>query len=148
MSVGRKITILLPTFQGSSDELKHLFFMLTDPCIDYETNRRAMLLLVNCSSINPEKSYDKTCILDVGDHPFITRQSYIYYKEARIESLDNIEEGIKQNRFIKKEIINDDLYRRILEGAFKSRYIERKYLRFLKKAIEQNACLDIFKRDE
>lgn len=145
MSVGRKITILLPTFQGSSDELKHLFFILTDPCIDYEANRSEMLLLVNCSSIHEGKRYDDTCVLEIGEHPFIKKPSYIYYKQARIEHLKTIEEGIEQKRFIKKEIINDELYRRMVAGLFKSRDVERKYLRFLKGAIEQGACLDILK---
>lgn len=144
MTVGRKITVLLPTFKGSSDELKHLFFILTDPCTDYECDRNEMLLLVNCSSIVPNKPYDDTCILHIGDHPFIVKDSYIYYKEMRIESLLNIQRGIEEKRFIKKEIINDELYQRILTGAFQSRKSERKYLRFLKGAISQGACLDIF----
>lgn len=144
--IERKITLLLPTFKGSSDELKHLFFILTDPCIDYEYNRSDMLLLVNCSSINPDRPYDETCVLSVGEHPFIIRESYIYYKEMRIESLFSIEKGISEKRFIKKEIINNELYQRILEGAFKSRMTERKYLRFLKGAISQGACLDIFSK--
>lgn len=143
--IGRKITVLLPTFRGNSDELKHLFFILTDPCEDKETKRPEMLLLVNCSTVYPEKPFDNACVLDVGEHPFIKHKSYIYYKETRIESLIDIEQGIEQNRFIRREIINDALYERILKGAFSSKQIERRYLRFIKQAIKQNACLDIFK---
>ncbi|MDY6216342.1 terminase [Actinobacillus porcinus] len=140
----RKLTVLLPTFRGASDELKHLFFILTDPCEDRETKRADMLLLVNCSTVYDEKIFDDTCILEVGEHAFIKHKSYIYYKETRIENLLDLEKGIEQKRFIKKEIINDELYQRILTGAFKSKQIERRYLRFLKNAMAQNACLDIF----
>lgn len=140
----RKMTVLLPTFIRSSDELKHLFFILTDPCTDYETNQEQMLLLVNCSTAEGARRIDNTVILDLGDHPFIKHKSYINYDEARIESLDYLENGIKQKRFIKKEIADDELYYRILKGVTLSKKISRRYIRFLKSAIAQNACADIF----
>ena len=105
-----------------------------------------MVLSVNCSSIHPKKSYDDTCILTAGEHPFIVRDSYIYYEEMRIDSLLDIERGIKEKRFTKKEIISDALYFQILSGAFKSKKAARKYLRFIKNAITQDACLDIFSK--
>ena len=144
MTISRKITILLPTFKGNSDNLKHLFFVLTDPCFDYEQQCTDMLLLVNCSSINPDKLYDDTCVLSAGSHPFIVRDSYIYYEEMRISRLLDIEQGINEKRFIKKEIISDELYFQILKGAFKSRKTGRKYIRFIQNAIIQKACPDIF----
>ena len=62
---------------------------------------------------------------------------YINNKQARIETLEKIERGISTGRFIKKEIINDELYKRILKGAFTSLHIERGYTRFIKSAIAQ-----------
>ena len=143
--INRKVTILLPTFIRESDELKHLFFVLTEPCIDYETNQEQMLLLVNCSSVEGARRIDHTVILEAGAHPFIKHQSYINYSEARIENLEYLENGIKQGRFIKKEIADDGLYFRILKGLMQTKRIERRYIRFIKSAIAQNACLDVTK---
>lgn len=140
----RKITLLLPTFQGSHDKFKHLFFILTDPCFDYESCREDMMLLVNCSSIMEDKPYDSTCILNEGDHPFIKHKSYIYYRQARIEHLRDIEAGIRANRFTTHQIADDVLYERILRGIFVSQYIEPRYQRFTRNAIQQQACLNIF----
>ena len=139
----RKITLLLPTFTGDNDDLKHLFFLLTDPCFDGELNQENAILLVNCSSVKPDKPHDNACYIEQGEHEFIKHRSYIVYKQARIETLEKIERGISTGRFIKKEIINDELYKRILKGAFTSSHIERRYIRFIKSAITQNACLDV-----
>jgi len=100
-------------------------------------------LLVNCSSVKPDKPHDNACYIEQGEHEFIKHRSYIVYKQARIETLEKIERGISTGRFIKKEIINDELYKRILKGAFTSSHIERRYIRFIKSAITQNACLDV-----
>lgn len=143
-NIGRKITILLPTFRGGSDELKHLFFILTDPCLNKETGANNCVLLVNCSTIKDGFQFDDTCILETGEHEFIKKRSFIYYKEARIEQLSTLKNGIKQGRFIKKEIINDELYIKILKGLLKTQAMPRMYLRFLKGAIQQNACLNVF----
>ena len=139
----RKVTLLLPTFTGDNDDLKHLFFLLTDPCFDGELNQENAILLVNCSSVKPDKPHDNACYIEQGEHEFIKHRSYIVYKQARIETLEQIERGISTGRFIKKEIINDELYKRILKGAFTSLHIERRYIRFIKSAIAQNACLDV-----
>ena len=133
----RKITLLLPTFTGDNDDLKHLFFLLTDPCFDGELNQENAILLVNCSSVKPDKPHDNACYIEQGEHEFIKHRSYIVYKQARIETLEKIERGISTGRFIKKEIINGELYKRILKGAFTSLHIERGYTRFIKSAIAQ-----------
>ncbi|STO53899.1 Uncharacterised protein [Canicola haemoglobinophilus] len=93
MAISRKMTLLLPTFKGENDDLKHLYFILTDPCFDYEQNRPEMLLLVNCSSIKEGRVYDDACVLTAGEHSFIVKDSFIFYQEMRIESLFNIEKA-------------------------------------------------------
>ena len=62
-------------------------------------------MLVNCSSVKPDKPHDNACYIEQGEHEFIKHRSYIVYKQARIETLEKIERGISTGRFIKKEII-------------------------------------------
>lgn len=146
--IGRKLTLLLPTFKGDSDDIKHLFFILTNPCVDVESQKQDMLLLVNCTSVEGKARIDETCLLKQGDHPFIKKDSFILYSEARIEPLLFIENGIKIGRFTKKEIVDDELYIKILKGLFTTKKIHQRYIRFAKRAIQQKACLDVFNLSE
>lgn len=146
MEVKRKITILKPTDYGKNNHFKHLYIILNDPCLDLITGHKDMVLSVNCSSIKENQFYDEACILEKGCHEFITKDSFIFYKHTRIDPAIIIQTGIEANQFITKEIIDDNLYRNIIKGLFESKFTERKYKAFLKQAMKQNACLDIFSK--
>jgi hypothetical protein len=70
-------TLFIPS--GSTD---HLFVVLTPP-IGVVSNH----LLANFSSIKLGIPHDTSCLVNVGDHSFITMPSYIEYQFARIEVL-------------------------------------------------------------
>lgn len=147
--VKRKITILRPTDYGKSENnYKHLYILLTDPCFDGETGFSDMVMSVNCSSIKNNKPLDNTCILKAGVHEFITKDSFIFYRHIRIERAEEIKANIEKGYFIEKALINDDIYQQILEGVFKSKHIPMRYKRFLRSAINQNACLDILQNNQ
>ncbi|KYL17898.1 terminase, partial [Mannheimia haemolytica] len=108
-----------------------------------ETGKGDMILSVNCSSIKNEKALDETCILKAGTHEFITRDSFIFYRHIRIDSLDEIKANIEAGYFIQKALINDEAYQQILKGVLSSKSVTPRYKRFLKNAIRQSACPDI-----
>lgn len=147
MDIQRKLSILMPTNYGKDESgLFHLYFILTDPCFNGETGHSDCVLSVSCSSIKEGKLYDDACVLFAGEHEFIKRDSFIFYNHLRIDAASKIEREIAEGKFIVKEIMSDELYNRILSGLVKSKHTEKRYIRFLKSAISQNACLDIFKR--
>ncbi|MFA9500768.1 hypothetical protein ACERCG_10145 [Mannheimia sp. E30BD] len=99
LEVKRQATILRPTNYGKvENSYKHLYILLTDPCFDGETGKGDMILSVNCSSIKNEKALDETCILKAGTHEFITRNSFIFYRHIRIDSLDEIKANIEAEK--------------------------------------------------
>ncbi|HHW7568795.1 TPA: terminase [Mannheimia haemolytica] len=142
--IKRQVTILRPTNYGKEENnYKHLYILLTDPCFDGETGKEDMILSVNCSSIKDGKALDETCILKAGTHEFITRDSFIFYRHIRIDSLDEIKANIEAGYFIQKALINDEAYKQILKGVLSSKSVTPRYKRFLKNAIRQSACPDI-----
>lgn len=146
MVVKRKITILKPTNYGKEENgYYHLYFVLTDPFFNGETGVDNCVLSVSCSSIKEGKKFDDTCVIKQGEHEFIKKDSFIFYEHLRIDNAEEIQSRIDNGNFIAKDVINDDLYQRILKGILRSKSIERRYIRFLKSAITQNACADIFK---
>ncbi|MEG9498722.1 terminase [Mannheimia indoligenes] len=142
--IKRQVTILRPTNYGKEENsYKHLYILLTDPCFDGETGKEDMILSVSCSSIKDGKALDETCILKAGIHEFITRDSFIFYRHLRIDTLSDIKANIAKGYFIQKALINDEIYHDILKGVLSSKSVAPRYKRFLKNAIRQNACLDI-----
>jgi hypothetical protein len=145
MVIKRKITILKPTDYGKKESgYYHLYFILTDPFFNGETGVDQCVLSVSCSSIREGKSFDSTCVIKQGEHEFIKRDSFIHYNHLRIDKAEEIQKGIDSGSFIAKDLINDELYKRILKGILKSDNVDRRYVRFLKSAIAQCACADIF----
>jgi hypothetical protein len=55
----------------------HLFCVVTDPCSKVEQ------LIVNVTSRYAGVPFDMACPLDVGDHPDISRPSFVIYQHAR-----------------------------------------------------------------
>ncbi|MDW0617758.1 hypothetical protein P2G70_09530 [Mannheimia haemolytica] len=111
LEIKRQVTILRPTnYDKEENHYKHLYILLTDPCFDGETGKGDMILSVNCSSIKDGKALDETCILKAGTHEFITRDSFIFYRHIRIDSLDEIKANIEAGYFIQKALINDEAY--------------------------------------
>ncbi|HDL5956802.1 TPA: terminase small subunit, partial [Mannheimia haemolytica] len=102
---------------------------VTDPCFDGETGKGDMILSVNCSSIKDGKALDETCILKAGTHEFITRDSFIFYRHIRIDSLDEIKANIEAGYFIQKALINDEAYQQILKGVLSSKSVTPRYKR-------------------
>ncbi|MGR3806932.1 hypothetical protein SAMN05660772_00997 [Pasteurella testudinis DSM 23072] len=145
MNADRKVTILIPTDYGKSESnFYHLYFILTDPCFNGETGQEDSVLSVSCSSIKQGKVFDNTCVLKAGEHEFIRHDSFVFYRHLRIDSASIINQKVAQGLFITKTMISDDIYRRILKGVLVSRNTERQYIRFLKSAIKQGACFDVF----
>jgi len=93
----------------------HLFVLLTDLIRDGGARKA---LLVNLSSVRPGKSVDSSCILLPGDHPSITRRSFIRYGKgfARIETENTIIRNVRKGNWIPKADFTPDVFARICKG--------------------------------
>jgi hypothetical protein len=54
----------------------HLMIVMNDP------DKDGLCLLLMITTIYPNRKHDPACILNAGDHPFLTRQSYVAYGTA------------------------------------------------------------------
>jgi len=95
------------------------------------------VLLVNITTIYPRIPYDKSCILNPKDHPFLKHPSYVKYSKARIIRVDVIKNGLLANTFKPQDMIDEEVFKRIIEGFRVSSYVSPKILRFLEE--DQNA---------
>ncbi len=70
--------------------------------------------MVNISSYND--GYDDTCLLDVGDHPFVRHCSFVFYAEAIIYKAAQIQNGVNQGILKPQPDLADDVFARVTAG--------------------------------
>ena len=107
----KKGTILMSS--GGTD---HLHVVCNDPVMDVRKGKDAVLI-VNVTSIKEKlPEYDKSCILNVGDHPFIKHPSYVYYKGAVVYGVDSLAAAVDSGEYTAKQDMLDETFRRVLHG--------------------------------
>tara|TARA_R110002110_G_scaffold265044_2_gene480928 strand:+ start:1170 stop:1571 length:402 start_codon:yes stop_codon:yes gene_type:complete len=102
----------------------HLFVILNDPCDEGDC------LLVMVSSIKANRKHDDTCILNVGDHPYITKPSFLLYRMAERVSSRHISKMVSKKYYEEKENISDVVLERIIEGLFDSDETRGKIIKY------------------
>ena len=92
----------------------HLFAILTDP------DEHDSMLAAMVTSVKPGRAFDKTCILNVGDHRFIKHESYIAYVIAETPRVMHVHNMIRKNSFICDDDFSQTALERITDGVFDS----------------------------
>ncbi|MFT5870349.1 MAG: hypothetical protein ACI8TF_002471 [Paracoccaceae bacterium] len=99
--------MLVPT--GPTD---HLFIVCNDTCA------MGANLVVNISSVRD--LCDTTCILDVGDHPFVQHPSFVYYAMAKITYAANIQRGFEAGALRPQPDLAEEVFGRVEAGMLRS----------------------------
>lgn len=78
----------------------HLFVVLNDPKVMPNYGQVPQVGLANFSSI-PQNNlpYDKTCCFQAGTHPFLQRDSYVFYAGLRLYSVTELVKLVGQGYF-------------------------------------------------
>ena len=105
-----KGTLLIPS--GGTD---HLFFICNDP-VFYPRLAKECFLAVNISTVKLGIEHDSTCILNIGDHPFVQHPSFVYYKKADIFGSVTVSQQIAAGDIRTHAPTNDQTFERILAG--------------------------------
>lgn len=96
----------------------HLWIIVSDPTLD-----KRNVFIVNVTSWKPEK--DESCILEEGDHPFITHKSIISYADARITSVANLSAVYELNQIYLQQPVSAPILARIRQGVRNSPHSKR-----------------------
>ncbi len=114
-------------------------FTFLSPTPEYNTNHLFIVISVNTDKTKAffvnvttkKESSDTSCVLKVGDHEFITRDSVINYADATVSEIDKLEQAIKMNVIKPHKPTTGDLLNRVLKGAFNSEALPKGYLKYL-----------------
>ena len=112
----RRATLLIPSGPAHDLNKKHLFIILTDPVADPLNGNKDSVLLTSLSTLDATLPHDPTCILHPGDHPFVTRDSYVSYHTSRIQEAEKIINGVASGVLVAKEPMDSSIVDRICDG--------------------------------
>ena len=93
----------------------HLWIVVSDPQAD-----RGKVVIVNMTT---DDDVDPSCILNVGDHPFVRHRTRIRYDMARIVTDADLERHISSNTIRLHERASPAIVERIRQGAVSSPYV-------------------------
>ena len=116
---GSKKALLIPSGSTSRPDSLHLHIILTDVCED------GLHLVGSIASIYEGWQHDETCIISLGEHPFIKRESYFVYRrltQIRAQHIVNCVDGWV---YRKQPPISGSLYNRICNGINVSPFTAR-----------------------
>lgn len=106
---------------------QHLFAVMNDVC------HNGQHLLLSVTSVKAHMpNYDRTCELAIGEHPFITKPSYVYYRKPEVRSAAHISKCVDAKAFMQKEDFEDGVFERILAGIEISDHTPRFALEYMR----------------
>lgn len=73
-------------------------------------------ILVSISSIKDHKFHDPSCEIEAGEHPFISRRSFVEYRHAQQRSAEQIKRCLETGAYVAKEPVSQELLDRIVAG--------------------------------
>ena len=92
--------------EGSS----HVYVVVSDPALDGEN-----VVVVNFTS---NKAWqDQSCLLMLGEHPFITEETVLFYAKARIHCNRELDTALASGRLTLHDPVSDAVLAKIRAGA-------------------------------
>ena len=115
MEILRRDAMLIPTDQYGN---KHLHLVMSDsfrdPLIE---GGREIVVVVSLSTYRaPDTERNSICLLQPGDHPFITRTSYVCYHLAQYKEVSEMQKNIQRGWYVRKEPISEAVFQKIYNG--------------------------------
>ena len=89
---------------------EHLWVIISDPTIDGK-----QVVVVNFTTSHPKK--ERFCLIQAGEHPFVTRETCIAYNFAKITSLAKLIQNRDQGDITPQDPVSPVLLTRIRQGV-------------------------------
>ncbi|ESW73309.1 hypothetical protein X771_02230 [Mesorhizobium sp. LSJC277A00] len=80
-------------------------------------------MLVSLTSIKPDKAHDPACVFNGGEHPFIDKPCYAYYRLAEQRHSNSIIKAVQAGLFIPRVDMQEPHLSAICAGIETSEFI-------------------------
>lgn len=109
---------------------KHLFVIVLDA---KDGNQHQMVSVPVCTARDYAK-IDPACIIQPGEHPFVKAESFVQYRDARIDPANHLIRCVKERTFTPHSPASVELLEKIKQGLLDSRFVKRYLKDLLNKA--------------
>lgn len=114
--------LLVPSGPGDHS---HLFTIALGPMVLPNHGGQEHVVMVSVTSIKADFPHDPACVLTPGDHAFLIRDSYIYYREPRVESVLHVRKMVASRTWTPHERCSKEVLDRIVDGFEHSKRVPR-----------------------
>ncbi len=94
----------------------HLYMVISDPALDADK-----VVIVNFTTHSPDE--EQNCVLEAGEHTFISRKTAVRYKDARVVSVSSLQNLVRANQMTMREPLSEDVLQRVRDGAALSDFL-------------------------
>lgn len=112
------MTLLLPSGPANDPRKNHLFVLMTAA----SGPARQVLMVPICTL---RATSDRTCILQADDHEFLQRESFVAYRNTRLEFADRLVRGVAKGELTERDRIDGAILTEIRKGFERSRFVGR-----------------------
>ncbi|MCP8346652.1 hypothetical protein DN387_00175 [Pseudomonas sp. FBF18] len=110
----------------------HLHVVMNDPVHCGELNDMSVLV-VNFSTVQNGAFHDPACVLQAGCHPFITRESFVFYRGATVLRVPRLEDQIIAGHVRPDLPVGQNVYDQVRAGFDVSDLVAPKISRYLRR---------------
>jgi hypothetical protein len=128
VSLAEGSTAIIPSGPSSDPQRGHLFVFVTGAFED--ENGVPSVALVPLSSRKDYMLGDPTVVLRAGDHPFITKETWVCYRKAAVMAAEGLAKDIESGKIILKEPMKEEVLQRVKQGVCRSPYTPRRVRAF------------------
>lgn len=119
----KKGTVLIPSGPSHDPNRKHLHVVCTDP-----DAKGDQLIVSICTKVN--NLCDSACTIQSHEHPWLTKESYVFYRKAQIVAKTALDNGVSAKFFTVQADINGQTFLRITKGICASIQTPRKIKKY------------------
>ncbi len=107
------------------EEYKHLFAIAVGPKALDGYGTQPHVIMVSVTTVKPQFPHDPACVIRAGEHPFVTHDSYVYYRDPRVESVAHVQNMVDNAVWQAREPCSPELLQKIRAGLLASTRVPR-----------------------
>lgn len=100
---------------------KHLFVLV----LDTKLGGQHQIVSVPVCTVRECARIDDACLIQPGEHPFVKAESFVQYRDARVDPVEHIQRCVREGTFLPHLPASEDLIDRIKQGLAGSRFVKR-----------------------
>lgn len=118
------------TFTFSFDG-RHLWVALTAP-----VGKNGAFIAVNLTSVKERNPIDDTCLIEAGEHPWVRKQTEVYYMKAREWQVSGFDSLVSYGASCKADKpVSKALLEKIQRGALASPHMKERFADLIRKEL-------------